>query len=80
MRKRDGNRPNPPVLNKEEILNEENLRLIEAEPGFQEMMEASIADERAGRIYTLEEVAQALRKGNLRALMQKRRREWRQLG
>jgi predicted transcriptional regulator len=80
MKKRDGSQPTPPVLSEEEILSDENLRRIEAEPGFLERMEASIADERAGRVYTHEEVQEALRKGNLKALMEKRQREWRERG
>jgi len=44
------------------------------------MMDAAVADERAGRVYTFAEVEEAWRKGTLKALMRKRRREWRQRG
>jgi hypothetical protein len=64
----------------EELLGDENLRRIEAEPGFRQMMEDSIRAEREGHVYTYQEVKAALRKGSLNELMEKRRREWRQRG
>jgi hypothetical protein len=66
------------AVTEEEILSEENLRRVEAEPGFRQMMEDSIEAEREGRVYAYREVKEALRSGDLKGLMQKRRREWRQ--
>ena len=80
LKKRNGSQSDPPVAGDENVLSEENLRRIEAQPGFKEMMDAAVADERAGRVYTFAEVEEAWRKGTLKALMRKRRREWRQRG
>jgi hypothetical protein len=81
MKKRNGNHPNPPVLSDEiRVPTEEELAVIEADPGLQQMARDSERAIREGHVYTHAEVKEALRKGDLKGLIEKREREWRQRG
>ncbi|HTV57161.1 MAG TPA: hypothetical protein VMI06_19875 [Terriglobia bacterium] len=60
MSKRRSNAKNPPVVSPDEILSEEELDEIEADPELHRMMRESEEDIRAGRVYTREEVDELL--------------------
>lgn len=51
---------NPEVAVKIKTLSEDILEEIEADPGFQKMMDHSIEDEREGRVYSNEDVKEEL--------------------
>ena len=62
MKKRNGNPPNPPVLSDEiRVPTEEELAVIEADPGLQQMARDSERAIREGRVFKLEDVEAALR-------------------
>ncbi|HEV2379293.1 MAG TPA: hypothetical protein VG206_05805 [Terriglobia bacterium] len=80
MKKRNGNQPDPVLSDEIRVPTEEELAVIEADPGLQQMARDSERAIREGRVYTHAEVKEALRKGNLKGLIEKREREWRQRG
>jgi hypothetical protein len=60
-RKRNGSQPRPPALTEKDILSEEDLARIEAEPGLQQMARDSARAVREGRVFRHEDVMAALR-------------------
>jgi hypothetical protein len=90
MKKRNGYHPNPSLLSEAmiralskevlseaitQLLSEEELERIEV-ARLQQMAKDSERAIREGHVYTHAEVKEALRKGNLKGLIEKREREW----
>lgn len=60
MSKHRSNAKNPPGVSPDEILSEEELEEIEADPELHRMMRESEEDIRSGLVYTREEVDELL--------------------
>ncbi len=60
MSRRASNHKNPPAPKPGEILTEEEMQRIEADPEFRRMMRESEEDIRAGRVRTRKEVDEIL--------------------
>jgi hypothetical protein len=80
MKKQDLHAKTPVANEQVNVLNEEQLARIEADPDLQQMAKDAERDFREGRFYTESEVREALRQGSLDDLIEKRERAWRERG
>jgi hypothetical protein len=73
MKQHNGDHHDPPVHDLE-VLSEEELQRLKSDPGLRRMIEDSIRDEQAGRVFSWSAVKEAMQRGNLREMLQKHRR------
>jgi hypothetical protein len=62
--KHNGDHHDPPTPDLD-VLSEEELQRLKSDPGLRRMIEDSIRDERAGRVFAWSEVKEAMQRGNL---------------
>jgi hypothetical protein len=73
MKEHGGDHSDAPVHDLD-VLTEEELQRLKSDPGLRRMIEGSIRDEQAGRVFAWPEVKEAMQRGDLREMLQKHRR------